>query len=125
VRRARREVLLRRGAIGAGLLAIPLLLAFERSGPQKVVEAEVVQTVRWRHVPAQGGRPHPHVRAKIRIQGLNEEILDRADGYQRGDRVPVWIRRGRLSGWPYFLDLASPEELDAARQARNADDASD
>jgi hypothetical protein len=46
------------------------------------------------------------------IEGLSEASLDRADGYQRGQRVPVWIRRGRISGRPYFLDVVKPGEVE-------------
>jgi hypothetical protein len=100
----------RRAAIVVGLLAIPALWAFERSGPQEIVEAEVTETRRWRHYTA-AGKSHPHLAATLQIEGLSDTTLDRADGYVRGQRVPVWIQRGRISGWPYFLDLAQPGEV--------------
>ena len=79
-------------------------------GPQERVEAEVTETRRWRHY-AEVGKSHPHVAATLRIEGLSETTLDRADGYERGQRVKVWIRRGRITGWPEFLDVAKPGEL--------------
>ena len=100
----------RRWGIAALVLAVPALWAFERSGPQELVEAEVTETRRWRHYTA-AGESHPHLAATLQIEGLSDTTLDRADGYVRGQRVPVWIQRGRLSGWPYFLDLAQPGEL--------------
>jgi hypothetical protein len=112
-RAARRRVLVaraRRAAIVVGLLAIPALWAFERSGPQEIVEAEVTETRRWLHY-TNATESHAHVAATLQIEGLSETTLERADGYVRGQRVPVWIRRGRLSGWPSFLDFAQAEEL--------------
>ena len=122
-RAARRRVLAtraRRAGIVALVLAIPALWAFEHSGPQELVEAEVTETRRWRHY-AEAGKSHPHVAATLRIEGLSETTLDRADGYERGQRVKVWIRRGRITGWPEFLDVAKPGEL--AREPDGGDPA--
>lgn len=121
-RQARRRTLARRtwrAGIAAAVLAIPALGAFECSGPQELVEAEVIETRRWRHV-AQDGSSHPHTSAILRIEGLSETKLERADGYERGRRVPVWIRRGRITGWPHFLDVAKPEEIEWERRQRGA-----
>jgi hypothetical protein len=120
-RAAHRRVLMRRarrGGIVALLLAIPSLWAFEHSGPQERVEAEVIETRRWRHLP-QGREPHPHVAATLQVEGLSETTLERADGYERGQRVQVWIRRGRISGWPHFLDVVKPGELARETEARD------
>lgn len=92
-------------------LAAPALWAFERSGPRELAEAEVTGTRHWRHTP-KTGRSHRHTAAMLRIEGLDEATVDRAPDYVRGQRVPVWIRRGRLSGWPHFLALAQPAELE-------------
>ena len=102
---------LRRVGIVAVLLAIPGLWAFDRSGSQQTVDAEVIETRRWRHT-TKDGTSHPHIAATLKIEGLSEFSLERADGYQRGQRVPVWIRRGRISGWPYFLDIVKPGEAE-------------
>jgi hypothetical protein len=61
------------------------------------------------------------VAATLQIEGLSEFTLQRADGYERGQRVEVWIRRGGISGWPYFLDVVKPGELalDSASQNGN------
>lgn len=118
---ARRRVLVsrvRRAGIVALVLAIPALWAFEYSGPQELVEAEVTETRRWRHY-TQGGKSHPHLAATLQIEGLSEATLERADGYTRGQRVQVWIQRGRITSWPRFLDVAEPEEL--AREPEEED----
>jgi hypothetical protein len=118
---ARRRVLMRRargGGIVALLLASAGLWTFEQSGPQERVESEVTETRRWRHNP-QGGRSHPHVAATLQIEGLSETTIQQADSYERGQRVAVWIRRGRISNWPYFLDVVKPGEL--AREAEALD----
>jgi len=121
-RAARRRVLAtraRRAGIVALVLAVPALWAFERSGPQELVEAEVTETRRWRHY-TEGRETHPHLAATLQIEGLSETTLERADGYERGQRVQVWIRRGRLSGWPRFLDVAKPGEIERARREGEA-----
>jgi hypothetical protein len=113
-RAAQRRLLLVRGrklGIIAAVLVIPGLWALERSGPQESVDAEVIETRRWRHT-AQDGTSHPHTSATLKIEGLSEAHLERADGYQRGQRVPVWIRRGRITGRPYFLDVVKPGEVE-------------
>jgi hypothetical protein len=111
---AQRRLLLARGrklGIIAAILVIPGLWALEHSGPQESVDAEVIETRRWRHT-AQDGTSHPHIAATLKIEGLSEAHLQRADGYQRGQRVPVWIRRGRITGRPYFLDVVKPGEVE-------------
>ncbi len=100
----------RRAAIILGVLAIPALWVFERSGAQERVEAEVTETRRWLHY-TNATESHTHVAATLQIEGLSETTLERADGYVRGQRVPVWIRRGRLSNWPYFMDFAQAGEV--------------
>lgn len=100
---------LRRAGLATAILAVPALWAWERSGSQEMVDAEVVETRRWQHF-AKDGTSHPHRAATLRIEGLSETTVERADSYARGQRVPVWIRRGRISGWPYFQDLAKPGE---------------
>ena len=46
--------------------------------------------------------------------------ISRLCRYERGQRVPVWIRRGRISSWPYFLDLAKPGEIQRERRRQEA-----
>jgi hypothetical protein len=106
----------RRAGVAALVLAIPVLLAFEYSGLQERVEAEVIETRRWRHY-TQGREPHQHVSATLQIEGLSEATLDQADGYTRGQRVAVWIRRGRVTGWPRLLDLVAPGEVELESEA--------
>jgi hypothetical protein len=125
-RRAARQRLLwkraRLAGIGAAVLAVPLLYAFEHAGSQELVDAEVIETRLRRHYGS--GAPHSHTSATLQIEGLSEASLDRADGYERGQRVPVWIRRGRLSGWPYFLDVAKPAEIEDEPVPQQAADGS-
>jgi hypothetical protein len=124
-RDARRRQLksrLRRAGIAAAVLAALGLWAWEYSGPEELVEAEVIQTRRWRH-QKDDGTSHPHIAATLKIEGLTEATLERADNYERGQRVLVWVRRGPISGWPYFLDVAKPGEIE--RQRRQDEDEKD
>ena len=124
-RDARRRQLksrLRRAGIAAAVLAALGLWALEYSGPEELVEAEVIETRRWRH-QADDGTSHPHISATLKIEGLTEATLKRADNYERGQRVLVWVRRGPISGWPYFLDVAKPGEIERQkRQSANEKD---
>jgi hypothetical protein len=113
-RRRRRRLV--RLAIAAAILVVPALWGVEMSGDEEVVQAEVLRTRLWRHRPA-SGRPHVHSEATLIIEGLNEVSVPQADGLERGSRVDVWIRRGRLSEWPYFVELASQREGGAAPEA--------
>jgi len=110
---------LRRVGIAVAALSALGLWALEYSGPEELVEAEVIETRRWRH-QANDGSSHPHVSATLKIEGLREVTLKRADSYERGQRVLVWVRRGPISGWPYFLDVAKPGEIE--RQRRQDED---
>jgi hypothetical protein len=87
---------------------LPVLWLIDRSGPHAVVQAEVVKTRLWRHRPPDG-RPHTHSAATLLVQGLNEVYLRRADNLEKGQRVRVLVRPGRLTGWPYFVELAEGE----------------
>jgi hypothetical protein len=108
---------LRRVGIAVTVLVALGLWAWEYSGPEELVEAEVIGTRRWRH-QADDGSSHPHISATLKIEGLSEATLERADGYERGQRVLVWVRRGPISGRPYFLDVAKPGEIE--RQKRES-----
>lgn len=113
-KRRQLQLRLRRVGIAAAVLAPLALWGLEQSGPEELVEAEVVETRRWRH-QADDGSSHPHIAAKLKIEGLSEATLERADDYERGQRVLVWIRRGPISGWPYFMDVAKPAEIERHR----------
>ena len=110
-RRRRLLTRLRRMGIFAAVVAVPGLLALECFGPEEITEAEVIKTLPWRHYAADG-TSHDHTTATLEIEGMSETTLRRADGYQRGQRVSVWIRRGRISAWPYFLDIVRPGDVE-------------
>jgi hypothetical protein len=104
-RRRRLLTRLRRMGIFAAVVAVPGLLALECFGPEEIAEAEVIKTLPWRHYAADG-TSHDHTTATLEIEGMSETTL----------RVSVWIRRGRISAWPYFLDIVRPGDIE--RQSR-------
>ena len=108
-RRRRLARWLRRAAWVLVAIAPFALYGYEKSGDQELITALVVETQRYRHV-SRGQPAHYHVRAILLIEGRARVTLDRADGRKRGDRVPVWVRRGRLTGRAHFLDFAAPGE---------------
>jgi hypothetical protein len=120
--RRKLKIRLRRAGIAAAVLVVLGLWTLEYRGPEELVEAEVINTRRWRH-QADDGTSHPHISATLKIEGLSEATLERADSYERGQRVLVWVGRGRISGWPYFLDVAKPGEIE--RQKRQNTDEKD
>jgi hypothetical protein len=122
-REARRRKLksrLRRIGIAAAVLAVLGLVALECSGPEELAEAEVIRTRRWRHY-ADDGSSHAHIAATLKIEGLSEATVERADDYERGQRLLVWVRRGPISGWPYFLDVAKPGEIERQKRQNAAE----
>ncbi len=116
-RRAARLRKWRRRSIRFGwvllILLPPALWAFDRAGPDEIVQAVVIRTSRWTHFANNGS--HPHQRATLLLEGRTEMVIQKADDYTRGQQVPVWIRRGRLSGWPYFENLVKPGEVEALK----------
>lgn len=104
--RRRRRRRLARGSVLGLVLAIPILWGIDLTGAEERVEAQVLRTHLWRHRTSPG-QSHTHSDATLIIEGLNEVTVPRADTLQRGARVDVWIRRGRVSGWPYFVEMAS------------------
>lgn len=95
------------GGLAVALLALLVLLQFNRAGPEEVVQAEVVDTRIWSH-RGNDGRNHTHQRVTLEIEGLVRTTLERGDGLERGQTVPVRIRRGRLTGRPIFIDREQP-----------------
>jgi hypothetical protein len=110
-RRRRLLVRLQRLAILGGALLVPALCTYEYSGPDEVVDAKVIRTQRYEHRTPDAGS-HTHIRATLLIEGLTEAKIERADGYQRNQIVPVWVQRGRITGRPHFQDIAKPGELE-------------
>ena len=110
-RRAGRRRKLRNRLLWGGpvavLLTLLVLWQFNRLGPAEVVQAEVVHTRIWSH-RGNDGRNHSHQRVTLEIEGLVRTTLERGDGLERGQTVPVRIRRGRLTGRPIFIDREQP-----------------
>jgi hypothetical protein len=115
-RRVARRRELRKRSIRIALLSlvifVPALWAFDMSANEEIVDAVVIQTQRYSHYNERSGT-HFHLRATILVDGKSEQQITRADGYERGQRVKVWARKGRITGWPYYNDLVKPGELDA------------
>lgn len=101
--RARLQGRLRWGGIIAAVLLALALWQVDRVGAQETVQAEVIETRVYRHFTS-GGRSHTHQAATLEIEGVTQATLERADDLQRGQTVPVRIRRGLFSGAVYFLN---------------------
>lgn len=105
----------RRG-LAAALVILPLLLwQVDRTGAVETIEATVLETRIWRHYQ-RNGRWHTHQAARLDLLGVASEELDKADDLRRGQRVPIRVRRGRITGSLYFqgrddvvAEVAEPE----------------
>jgi hypothetical protein len=97
---------------GSAVLLFALgLWQVDRWGTEEIVEAEVIETGIWSH-RGNDGRIHTHQRVMLEVEGLVRVPLGRADDLERGQIVPVRIRRGRLTGRPYFVDRESLDSAD-------------
>jgi hypothetical protein len=101
--------LIRGGAIFL-VAVIPALWWIDHSGSEEIVDAVVTGTQRYQHVNEISG-PHTHIRATLLIDDRAEEVIQRADNYVRGQHLDVWIRRGPITGYPYFYDIVKDGEL--------------
>jgi len=106
--RALRKRVLQYSGIALVLL-VPTLWTIDRSGAEVAVDATVIQTQQYPHYNETSGA-HTHLRATLLVDGKSEQVIERADTYQRGQKVKVWVRKGRITGWPYFNDLVKPGE---------------
>jgi len=107
--RATNSKLVRFGLLSL-VVIVPGLWWFDHTGPQEIVDAEVVDTQRYNHVNQASG-PHTHIRATLLIDGRAKEVIPKADRLERGQHLEVWIRRGRLTNYPYYFDLVKTGEL--------------
>lgn len=93
---------------GLFILGIPTLaLAFylvDRTGPVETIAGSVAETSSYLHSGTDGSGEHSHWTAVLEYEGHRFK-LDRADQYQKGDAVSVEVRRGRLTGYPYFVQV--------------------
>lgn len=95
----------RRGRnLGLWILAgIVLALAFyyiDRSGGTETLDALVVETGTYTHTTRTGGA-HTHTEATVEYEGHRYTVRP-ADNLRTGETVRVNIRRGRITGYPYF-----------------------
>lgn len=82
--------------------AIVLGFAFyylDRSGPVETVEGVVVDTGTYVHGTRSGS--HTHNEAVVEYEGRRYTIRP-ADNLGLNDPVAVTVRRGRITGYPYF-----------------------
>ena len=105
-RRKRTKKRLRQILIPSALVLAIGLFAYDQSGPEEIVDADVIDTQSWQHLGQQA--PHSHTRATLSVLGQTEVKLDRADGLVTGQSVPVKIKRGRITGWVTYHGLVTP-----------------
>lgn len=118
-RQARRRQLRARAAkiaLGSLVILVPALWAFDRGGAEQVVEATVIETQQYPHFNETSGK-HTHIRATLLVDGQSEQTLQKADDLVRGQKIKVWVRKGRITGWPYFNDVVKPGELEPEESA--------
>ncbi|MGD8376262.1 MAG: hypothetical protein PVF68_08980 [Acidobacteriota bacterium] len=89
--------------MGVWILAGAVLaLAFyyiDRSGETETLEAVVVETGTYPHTTRSGA--HTHTEATVEYEGHRYTVRP-ADNLRTGETLQVKIRRGRITGYPYF-----------------------
>ena len=86
-----------------GAVAALAFYYVDRSGAVENIDAVVVDTGTYTHTTADGS--HDHREATVEYEG-HRYTIQPADNIQLGGSVRVTIRRGRITGYPYF-DTAS------------------
>ena len=97
----------RRGRIYAlivlGLLTVAVALYYvDRSGASETLSGTVVQTSTYMHSGRDARGEHSHVSAVIEFEGHRQKV-EPGDRFRQSQVVSVEIRRGRITGYPYFV----------------------
>lgn len=86
-----------------GLLAVLVAFyAIDRTGATETIAGVVVDTTSYDHAGTDRQGTHTHVAAVLEYEGKTYTIQP-ADRYNVGDEVIVEVLRGRLTGYPYFI----------------------
>ena len=87
--------------LGTPALAF-LIYQVDRSGPLETVDGMVVETRSYTHNAGDRQGPHTHVEAVLEYEGHRHTVRP-GDRFRQLDPVQVEVRRGRLTGYPYFV----------------------
>lgn len=89
-----------------GVVLLAALYLIDRGGPLETIGGVVIDTSTYNHTTGQQGS-HTHIEAVLESEG-HRFSLRPGDGFQVGDPVTIEIRRGRLTGYPYFQQAYHP-----------------
>lgn len=91
------------GLLFLGLPALALAFyAVDRTGTTETLSGTVVKTSTYLHSGRDTQGEHSHVSALLEYEG-HRYRLEPGDRFQQGQAVSVEIRRGRITGFPYFV----------------------
>ena len=91
------------GFIVLGLLTMALAFYYvDRSGASETLSGTVVETSTYMHAGRDAQGEHSHVSAVLEYEGYRHKV-EPGDRFQQSQVVHVEIRRGRITGYPYFV----------------------
>ncbi len=91
------------GFVVLGLLTMALAFYYmDRSGASETLSGIVVETSSYVHSGRDAQGEHSHVSAVIEFEGHRQKV-EPGDRFRQSQVVSVEIRRGRISGYPYFV----------------------
>ena len=91
------------GFIVLGLLTMVLAFYYvDRSGASETLSGTVVETSTYLHNGRDARGEHSHVSAVLEYEGHRHKV-EPGDRFRQSQVVSVEIRRGRITGYPYFV----------------------
>ncbi len=91
------------GFIVLGLLTMALAFYYvDRSGASETLSGTVVGTATYMHSGRDARGEHSHVSAVVEYEGHRRKV-EPGDRFTQSQVVSVEIRRGRITGYPYFV----------------------
>ena len=91
------------GFIVLGLLLAALAFYYlDRSGASETISGTVVETSSYVHSGTDAQGEHSHISAVVDYEG-HRQTVEPGDRFQQGQAVSVEVRRGRITGYPYFI----------------------
>ncbi len=91
------------GFLVMGSMALALAFYYvDRSGASETLSGFVVETSTYLHSGRDARGEHSHVSAVIEYEGHRLKV-EPGDRFRQNQVVSVEIRRGRITGYPYFV----------------------
>ena len=90
------------GALTNWVALALIFYTVDRSGAHETVSGTVVETSSYLHSGGDRRGEDSHVSAVVDFEGHRYKV-EPGDRFEQGQVVSVEVRRGRLTGYPYFV----------------------